>query len=59
MKLESPVAYSDKVKPICLPDSKIYEIGDSLTVTGWVIKKLFIFLIFIHKKLMNSNFKIN
>jgi len=37
MKLESPVAYSDKVKPICLPDSKIYEIDDPVTVTGWVI----------------------
>jgi len=41
MKLESPVVFSDEVKPICLPDSKIYEIGDSLTVTGWVIKNFF------------------
>ncbi len=37
IKLETPVAYSDNIKPICLPDSKIFEIGDSLTVTGWVI----------------------
>jgi hypothetical protein len=37
MKLAAPVTFTDVIKPICLPTGQTFNIGDILTVTGWVI----------------------
>lgn len=35
MKLTNAIEFTTKISPICLPESKTYSYGDTLTVTGW------------------------
>ncbi|KAK2895025.1 hypothetical protein Q8A67_012254 [Cirrhinus molitorella] len=36
MELDSPVTYSETIRPICLPTSKtIFPAGESVSITGW------------------------
>ena len=37
LKLDSPVTFSSVISPICLHANDSFNIGDILTVTGWVI----------------------
>ena len=36
MKLEYPVAYTEKILPICLPGTRTSQVGAEGIVTGWV-----------------------
>ena len=36
MKLSTPVTFSDKISPICLPNGRVPRIGNSGIVIGWV-----------------------
>jgi len=40
MKLEYEVLYTDKIVPICLPDTRDAPIGSLGIVTGWVFISL-------------------
>lgn len=36
MELDSPVTYSDHIKPICLPAPQHdFKVGDTVWITGW------------------------
>lgn len=35
LKLETPVQYTEKISPICMPGGRVTKIGDNATVTGW------------------------
>lgn len=36
LELESPVAYTDFIQPICIPESThVFPVGKSIWVTGW------------------------
>ena len=37
MKLKTPVTFSDRVSPICLPNGNLPLVGDTGVVIGWVI----------------------
>ncbi|RMZ97905.1 transmembrane protease serine 2 [Brachionus plicatilis] len=38
LKLDRPVTLTDKIQPVCLPDSQVAEPGRVAMVTGWVMK---------------------
>ena len=36
IKLATPVSFSTKISPVCLPGGRQVQVGDKLIVTGWV-----------------------
>jgi hypothetical protein len=42
IKLKKPVAFTEEVRPVCMPAGRDVEIGDKLIVTGWVRTLLFL-----------------